>query len=287
MVWLSESGSGLVGQRALALIVSKRHERYSTTTAVDIRTSADRHERAAHQRVEFQSNHQRGGGHSAPSVAHPDGKCDFSLVCDKNKRGGQLKKRRTTWADLADALAATHRPHAGYFSWETDRQVAELDILQVFEKSLKSSGEDFFSQCRSRSIGEDPPDCEAVCYTGSIAGIELTELVDPTSAKNARLGKPYTERDWQDTLVPELQRMITRKDGALPIHDKGYTEYVLLFYTDEPNLGYADAKRILSRHHFSPTRLITQSFLLFSYDPFIRQCPYVRLNVRNIITKNE
>jgi hypothetical protein len=40
------------------------------------------------------------------------------------------------WAALAEDFRRNHRPHAGHFSWETDREQAELGVLAEFAAAL-------------------------------------------------------------------------------------------------------------------------------------------------------
>ncbi len=192
-----------------------------------------------------------------------------------------VRRTRSNWQDWSECLADNHRPYAGHFSWESDRSkfTSEVGVLKVFEEALALEGNTFFSQARHRGQGRDPPDCEAVGKTGLRIGIEITELVDPASAAAARAGRPYEWKDWKHNLVPALQDRLSGKDSPTGLKDSPYSEYVLLIYSDEPWLEIEEARSSLAHHIFLPTTLITKAYLLFSYSPWEKRYPCVRLNI--------
>ncbi|MFB3082349.1 MAG: hypothetical protein ACE1Z4_02675 [Gammaproteobacteria bacterium] len=196
--------------------------------------------------------------------------------------GASMAKRpHNDWKELATHWAPNHRPHAGHFSWETDRPVAEAGVLKEFEEALAIDGQEFFSQVRHRGPGNDPPDCEAINNTGARIGIEITELVDPASAAAARAGKAYDWKDWKPDLIPTLDRIIRLKDSPAALKDPPYSEYVLLVHTDEPWMELDHTRQSLADHIFPATSLITKAYLLISYDPGEKRYPYIRLNIGN------
>jgi hypothetical protein len=189
------------------------------------------------------------------------------------------KERRNEWEELAEDWAANHRPHAGHFSWETDRSVAEAGVLQEFEEALALDGQKFFSQARHRGPGNDPPDCEADDIAGERIGIEITELVDPASAAAARAGQAYDWKNWRRDLIPTLDRILRKKDATVVLKDPPYSEYVLLIHTDEPWIELDHTRRSLADHVFPATSLITRAYLLISYEPLEKGYPCIRLNI--------
>lgn len=197
----------------------------------------------------------------------------FSVVCTMSQNPSN------EWADLADDLVANHRRHAGYFSYETDGSVAEAGVLKAFQDALAHDGEEFFSQAHCRGSGNDPPDCEAVLHTGARVGIEITELVDPDAAADARAEKFYEEKDWREDLIPKLDQIIRKKDTPSDLKDAPHSEYVLLIHTDEPRLELDYIRCSLAKHIFAQTNLITRAYLLISYDPMEKRCPCIRLNI--------
>ena len=172
------------------------------------------------------------------------------------------KAHHNEWAEAYEILKPNHKVHAGYFSWETDRSAAELGVLEVF---ARIEGRSFFAGARPRGANNDPPDCEAISLTGKQIGIEISELVDPVSAAKARAGDWYASRDWIDDLIPELEKIIQRKDVPSTLKGGPYSEYVLLIHADE-ELDLAQAQHVLSKHAFRQTQLITRAYLLFSHN---------------------
>ncbi len=189
------------------------------------------------------------------------------------------KRPHNEWEELAEDWAANERPHAGHFSWETDRSVAETGILKEFEEALALGGQKFFSQARHRGPGNDPPDCEADANAGGRIGIEITELVDPASAAAARAGQVYDWTDWRRDLIPTLDRILRRKDAPVALKEPPYSEYVLLVHTDEPWMELEGTRRSLADHVFPVTSLITRAYLLISYCPWEKRYPCIRLNI--------
>ncbi len=191
------------------------------------------------------------------------------------------KRPRDEWQELDEDLAANQRPHAGHFSWETNRSVAEAGVLNEFVEALAFDGQEFFSLPRHRGPGNDPPDCEADDNAGGRIGIEITELVDPASAAAARAGKAYDWKDWKPDLIPTLDRIIRLKDSPAALKDPPYSEYLLLVHTDEPWMELDHTRQSLADHIFPATSLITKAYLLISYDPGEKRYPYIRLNIGN------
>jgi len=191
------------------------------------------------------------------------------------------KRSRIDWGKLADEARANDRPHAGHFSWESNRAVAEQGVLWEFENSLKQQELLFFSNARHRGSNNDPPDCEADDNAGGRVGIEITELVDPASAAAARAGNHYDWKDWGHDLVPALARIIRKKDAASAVKEGPYAQYVLVLHTDEPWLVVDDVRRALAGHVFPTTCLITRAYLLISYDPFEKRYPCIPIRIQD------
>src|SRR5690606_32278109 len=84
----------------------------------------------------------------------------LGAMSDKNERDD------IDWAALADEFKLNHRPHAGHFSWETDRALAESGVLNEFTNALAHEDKLFFRDARHRGDENDPPDCEAVAADG-------------------------------------------------------------------------------------------------------------------------
>lgn len=183
------------------------------------------------------------------------------------------------WAELAELARNNTRPHAGHFSWETNREFAEWGVLSEFCEALDRHGVRLFASTRHRGQNNDPPDCEATGFHGELLGIEITELVDPDSAAAARAEKPYDWKDWRADLVPTLQSIIEKKDTPTQLKGGPYAGYILIIHTDEPWLEIDRIQTSLRGHVFAPTCLITQAYLLISYDPFRKEYPLFDLRL--------
>jgi hypothetical protein len=61
-----------------------------------------------------------------------------------------------------------------------------------------------------------------------------------------------------------------------PSYDGGY---LVIVFTDEPDLSAPVVERYLRGQSFTGTRLITRAFFLISYDPRLDRCPYFELGV--------
>lgn len=181
------------------------------------------------------------------------------------------------WAEFTKEVKRNHRPHAGHFSWETNRTIAEFGVLQELQNALAEEGKLFFREPKHRGEGNDPPDCEAIGTSGERVGIEITELVDSKSAAAARAGKHYEWKDWKGALIPELQRILSKKDISSNLKEPSYPEYIVLIFSDEPWLDHDYAERQLAIHHFHAPELITRAFLLLSYSPFTKGYPCFEL----------
>ena len=183
------------------------------------------------------------------------------------------------WAALAEEIKKNHRPHAGHFSWESDRAIAEVGVLDEFVNALAHEEALFFYGARHRGEGGDPPDCEAYAGDGTRIGIEITELVDGPAIAAARLGKPYDWKDWKGALLPATENLICRKDSPRSIKGAPYSQYVLVIFSDEPSLDRGYLEHTIETYTFGPTQLITRAFLLLSYDPFIERYPCYELQL--------
>ena len=58
-----------------------------------------------------------------------------------------------------------------------------------------------------------------------------------------------------------------------------YRIYVLLIYCDEPRVLDYDLIEHVRGHAFPATTLIDRAFLLFSYSPWEKCCPYIELQL--------
>ena len=80
------------------------------------------------------------------------------------------------------------RQHAPYFALSADKQENEVEVARVLREEMLRRGEESYDSIRSRRLGNDPPDCEAVSSNQERVGIEVTELVDEQAVKEASRG---------------------------------------------------------------------------------------------------
>ena len=190
-----------------------------------------------------------------------------------------------TFSSLFDTFKPNMRKHAEYFSWCSDRTVEEIGAVQSFHESLAHHGQSFFHSYRSRGRGNDPPDCEALSNAGERIAIEVTELVHGDSIRAAKSSQsiqwePYTKRE----LCELLGTRIAKKDNPPEVKGGPYRGYVLLIYCDEPRVLDYDLIEHVRGHAFPGTTLIDRAFLLFSYSPWEKCCPYIELQSGRCLT---
>jgi len=144
---------------------------------------------------------------------------------------------------------------------------------------MEKSGTRFFDQVRGRGRGSDPPDVEAVDLSGRRIAFEVTELVDEDSIHAARRGNPYPWAEWAASkLQARVQHLLSQKaTKATKLLDPPYEGgYVVLIYTDEPELGSQQIEMMLGTISFTAPD-VKRAFLLLSYDPRTQGYPHFEL----------
>ena len=184
------------------------------------------------------------------------------------------------WDEFIDTSIANVRRHAGYFSWLSDRDIEEVGVVKSFQESLTHDGRSFFHSMHSRGRGNDPPDCEARLCAGGRVGIEVTELVDGQSIIAAKTGgqtpwEPFSKNQ----LLGLLTDRIKKKDNPIKVKGDPYEVYLLLIYCDEPRVLDYNLIKAIEGCTFPSTMLIDRVFVLFSYSPWEKRCPYVELTL--------
>ncbi len=143
---------------------------------------------------------------------------------------------------------------------------------------------------RSREVGQDPPDCEAL-VSGTRCGIDVTELIHRKTLKRSiqaiRAREEGREPEAQEAyfawerldLLEALQGLIDRKDEAKP-NGGPYGRYILVIVTDEFFLDRYTVEAFLDGATFEAD-LITDVLLGLSYHPSTEpgggSCPVFRL----------
>jgi hypothetical protein len=173
------------------------------------------------------------------------------------------------------------RGYADFFSWPPNRDVEEAHVVALLATSMESSGTRFFEEVRGRGRGSDPPDVEAVDFSGNRIAFEVTELVDEHSIHAARRGNPYAWAEWTPAkFQARIQHLLSQKAAkATNLLDGPYEGgYVVLIYTDEPELRAEQIEQMLATPSFVAPE-VSRAFLLLSYEPRSEAYPYFELRL--------
>jgi len=172
---------------------------------------------------------------------------------------------------------ALPRKHANFFNWH-DKETKELAICSEFIQYLvNEQGESF----DSIDLGGDPPDCVAKSGGNEVA-IEIVELVDQHAIEaQIRLNQvTLTQEPWTTVrLMTHLNKLIQQKDNPSAKNKlkKIYSRYIVLIHTDEPALMVVDFDRLFKKVDLKLTELITEAYILFSYDSTLKIYPVRKL----------
>lgn len=168
------------------------------------------------------------------------------------------------------------RAHASYFNWK-DKEVKELNISGHLARHIHSTG----VEIANIKLGGDPPDVIFETNDGPI-GVELVELVDNQAIQDQIHKRvEYLEQPkWtSDRFVEEVNRLVSIKDKPSNVNELMgvYDEYICLIHTDEPDLVSPSRENVINSHGITETNLITQVYLVVSYDPQQDKFPIYRL----------
>lgn len=166
------------------------------------------------------------------------------------------------------------RNHASYFNWK-DKEVKELNISSYLANHMIGKG----IVVTGITLGEDPPDVVFETENGKI-GVELVELVDNQAIQD-QINKrtEYLERpEWtRERFVSEVNHLLNKKDNPSKSMPGKYKEYVCLIHSDEPDLIGQSRDCIISKCGIIKTNLISQAYLVTSYDPQKDEYPIYQL----------
>jgi hypothetical protein len=188
-------------------------------------------------------------------------------------------------AAIAAAMRAAReraRGYADFFGWAPDRDLEEHGVVRSLAETLEVERRLFFSKLRIRGRGNDPPDLEALDDEGRRIAIEVTELVDGRAIEAHKAGDPFNWAEWPEEkfrlrvaslLAAKNARFTKLKDAPYP------GGYVVVAFTDEPELSRLTVQRFLEGQVFRSLPHISRAVLLLSYDPQISRCPCFDLAV--------
>ena len=185
--------------------------------------------------------------------------------------------------EINDAIRAAIRRARGYadfFGWATNRDLEEQGVVTSLAESMNADSSLFFSSLAMRGRGNDPPDLEALDEKANRIAIEVTELVDGEAIQAFKTGRQYDYAEWnRHKFLASLGALLKAKDDRFhKLKGAPYPGgYVVVVFTDEPELPRADVEAWLQGHTFSGLANVQRAFLLLSYDPAAGRCPYFEL----------
>ena len=177
-----------------------------------------------------------------------------------------------TVIDLIDRNNARPRKHADFYQWY-DRPTMEAGIALDFRDEMaRSHGIAYSFAAESEMVGKpsDPPDVVLKDASGSLVGLEITELVNGAAIVAQKAGRRDYEAialsfDEHDA-VASLHAMIVRKELAAINVGPLFADYLLLFHCAEPWLPRRELASAIAAHAWPPTRGIRAAYLMFDYD---------------------
>jgi len=194
------------------------------------------------------------------------------------------KQKDTENLNIIRAVKSKTRRYTNYFGWSLNRDDGELGVVNHLVESLELDNKNYFTEIKSRGRHNDPPDCEAKDRSGNRIAIEVTELVDEETIKAYKAGIEYNWASWNKSkFISSIESLLSRKDPKYHklIDPPYHGGYVLIIFTDEPGLNRNKIQQYLQNHTFNVTKNITRAYLLVSYDPSIKRCPYFELGLNN------
>jgi hypothetical protein len=184
--------------------------------------------------------------------------------------------------DAIERNNARPRKHADFYQWD-DRTTMETGIAADFcEELAHSHGVVYALAPHSEIVGKpsDPPDVVLKDASGSLVGLEITELVNPAAITAQVAGRPDYEAvaldlDEHDA-VDLLHAMVVRKELAAVNVGPLFADYLLLFHCAEPWLPRRELASAITAYAWPPTRGIRAAYLMFDYEGLGRR-PIVKL----------
>ncbi len=172
-------------------------------------------------------------------------------------------------------ILKSRRKYASFFEWP-NKELKEMGIAKSFSNSLM-----MFFNIRILDLkinSKDPPDIICKDNENKKIALEITEIVCRKSIELNQKGKDVY-RQWKlDELVGYVQNSLKDKDRKL-FNNGPYDKIYVCLFTDELTLSFYDLKNSLESIYFGEFTKITDAFMLFSYDPGIKQYPLLRLKI--------
>lgn len=188
----------------------------------------------------------------------------------------------TIGATMKDAIKRS-RGYATWWEWAPARPLHEHHVASVLTQFL-------FDEDAVDALtfpDQDPPDVVLPLADRRI-GIEVTEIIDPRAVATARhlkkkrdgwSPKDLAMADWpwpewsDDRLRDAVAAAIAIKDKKLAGAAAAYDEVYLAMATDEPDIDFDQAARVVASLEASTTN-IDRAFLLLGYNPGVERATY-------------
>ena len=177
------------------------------------------------------------------------------------------------WLQELIDIIKRERKHASFFEWP-QKDTKELGVVKCLIESLEKAG--CYSYFDPNSTKKDPPDCVARDNNGKVVGIEVSELVDLKTVRDAQQNKAYPKYWDKQEVLDKIQSIVLKKDRK-KFHGGPYSSIILVIFTDETFLDPDDVIPYLQQHEFAKTNQIGEIYLLFSYDSRCYTYPYLKL----------
>jgi hypothetical protein len=170
------------------------------------------------------------------------------------------------------------RGYADFFDWP-DKSGKEAGIVESFIEALSREDSSVEFIGKTQHTGQDdPPDFHLTTKTGKSWGIEITELVSQRAIEENKRGNEIHAVWLDNDLIDKFRSLVRRKDDLNAVKGGPYDRYVLLIHTDEYFISL-DRLRTLLGHLSITTTLISDIYILFSYDPNLGYCPLLHLPI--------
>jgi hypothetical protein len=180
------------------------------------------------------------------------------------------------WVKELIEIVKRQRKHASFFEWP-EKEIKEFGIVKcLFDSMKKKSGCPYYSL---ESFKDDPPDCIAKDVNGNKVAIEVSELVDLKSVRDAEHNRG-TPKFWKiGEVIEDIQLIISNKEQK-NFNGGPYKSHVLVIFTDEPLIDYDELATTLKNYQFNKSKQFNEIYLLISYDAHSKSYPYVKLNIK-------
>ena len=188
---------------------------------------------------------------------------------------------KSTFQQYIEDVKNSRREHASFFDAPRKyRATKELSIgMHLFQYLEGQEGDRYFDDFDN---AEDPPDISAISSDGQKIGVEITELVSneaiQAQIRGDRAAQVADMVKWpNERIIESIQERIDSKNDVSPDIKAKYQRFILLLHTDEFSLTYTNVEQAINGKVWGNTENLDEGYLLFSYDPFTKSYPVLKL----------